>query len=186
MTIHQVHTCLKGFRKDPDMWNANMDGFLNFGEQELNDHQVRLVVEYGISKGYRLECDIPGEEVDKLLKEHENDRILYLSIKREWFLKILDGTKNEEYREIKPYWVKRFIEGRFDTIIPWLLQFARGEKGSDLPWKKYTHVCFINGRDANKCLRVEKEITSISIDYPKPGLCPKEFLGKEYFVIKFK
>lgn len=180
MSIHQVHTCLKGFRKDPDMWNANMNGFFNFRGQELNDHQIRLIVEYGIANGYRLECDIPSEEVDKLLKEHENDRILYLSIKREWFLKILNGTKDEEYREMKEYWLRRL----FNIVHPSVALYLYGEVG--ISPKGYTHVCFINGRDANKCLRIEKEITSISIGYPKPGLCPKEFLGKEYFIIKFK
>lgn len=183
MAMHQIHTCLIGLKRN-QAYRSNMDGYFNFGDEPLTDHQIRVLIDYGIEHGYETEADIPGKEAAKLLEDHKDDKILYLSIKREWFLKIIDGTKNEEYREVKPYWVKRFIEGRFD--IPWLIQFARGEKGSDLPWKKYTHVCFINGRDANKCLRVEKEITSISIDYPKPGLCPKEFLGNEYFVIKFK
>lgn len=63
MTVHRVHTCLAGVRKDPDMWHANMDGFFNFGGQELNDHQIRLIVEYAIAKGYRLDCDIPGKRL---------------------------------------------------------------------------------------------------------------------------
>lgn len=180
MAKRQIHTCLKGLRKDPDMWNENMDGFFNFGGQDLNDHQIRLIVEYGISKGYRLDCDIPGEEVDKLLKEHENDRILYLSIKREWFLKILNGTKNEEYREIKAYWLKRLFD-----VSTHHSPSASMESVNISP-KNYTHVCFINGRDANKCLRVEKEIECIYAGEPKEGMCPKEFLGKSYFVIKFK
>lgn len=31
-----------------------------------------------------------------------------LPIKRKWFFMILDGIKKEEYREIKPYYTKRF------------------------------------------------------------------------------
>ena len=33
---------------------------------------------------------------------------LVLPIKRKWFDMILAGEKTEEYREIKPYWTKRF------------------------------------------------------------------------------
>lgn len=32
----------------------------------------------------------------------------------------------------------------------------------------------------------EKKIVDITIGKPKKGLCPKEFLNKEYFIIKFK
>lgn len=33
--------------------------------------------------------------------------VLPLTLKREYFNQILCGTKKEEYREVKPYWVKR-------------------------------------------------------------------------------
>ena len=29
------------------------------------------------------------------------------TLKREWFAKIVDGSKRVEYREIKPYWTRR-------------------------------------------------------------------------------
>lgn len=40
---------------------------------------------------------------------------LILPIKKQWFDMIKNGTKKEEYREIKPYWAKRFAKyfGRF-------------------------------------------------------------------------
>lgn len=34
--------------------------------------------------------------------------------------------------------------------------------------------------------RIEKEIVSIDIDRPLRGWCPDDFLGKEFFVIRFK
>lgn len=34
--------------------------------------------------------------------------------------------------------------------------------------------------------RIEKEIESIIIGKPKKGLCPDEWLDKEFFIIKFK
>ena len=34
-------------------------------------------------------------------------KILHLSLKKEFYTLIESGVKTEEYREIKPYWVKR-------------------------------------------------------------------------------
>lgn len=41
--------------------------------------------------------------------------MLTLPIKRKWFSMILSGEKKEEYREIKPYYDKRFMN-TFGTI----------------------------------------------------------------------
>ena len=38
--------------------------------------------------------------------------ILHLTLKKKWFDMILSGEKTEEYREIKPYWIKRLLEYR--------------------------------------------------------------------------
>lgn len=35
------------------------------------------------------------------------DNILHLPLKAEWYNLIESGIKTEEYREIKPYWIKR-------------------------------------------------------------------------------
>lgn len=36
-------------------------------------------------------------------------KVLTLSVKKEWFDKIVSGEKTEEYREIKPYWASRLV-----------------------------------------------------------------------------
>lgn len=43
-------------------------------------------------------------------------KILYLSLKKEWYNLIDDGVKTEEYREIKSYWVKRLLCMKNDKI----------------------------------------------------------------------
>jgi len=53
-------------------------------------------------------------------------RILYLTIKRKWFIWLLFQVKTEEYREIKPYYQSRLL----------------GQK-------RYDAVCFINGYESN-------------------------------------
>lgn len=43
-------------------------------------------------------------------------RILQLTLKKKWFDMIATGVKTEEYREIKPYWVNRFHNKKFDAV----------------------------------------------------------------------
>ena len=105
---------------------------------------------------------------------------------------IADGRKTEEYREIKPYWVKRIIDVRnLHRVTAYILRCL---KYNDPMLKNhiifqlgipYTHVLFINGyrKDSQ---RIEKEIESITIGKPKKGLCPDKWLDKEFFVIKFE
>jgi len=44
-------------------------------------------------------------------------KILHLTLKKKWFDLIESGLKTEEYREIKPYWTKRFENKKFDRVI---------------------------------------------------------------------
>lgn len=39
-------------------------------------------------------------------------KTLSLVLKKKWYDMIASGEKTEEYREIKPYWIKRLIEER--------------------------------------------------------------------------
>jgi len=47
-------------------------------------------------------------------------KILHLTLKKKWFDLIASGEKKTEYREQKPYWEKRLLDGeeykRFDEI----------------------------------------------------------------------
>lgn len=112
---------------------------------------------------------------------HMDKKVLHLSVNKQWFKMIADGTKDEEYREIKQYWISRLLNGHYD--IPWLSQF--GEKVSeDLYWKDYTHVVFTHGYGDDKP-HIEKQIVSMSIGKPQKGLCPYQWINKCFFVIKF-
>lgn len=50
--------------------------------------------------------------------------MLTLPIKKKWFDMILSGEKKEEYREIKPYWTKRFE--KYDITSPFQVLFRNG------------------------------------------------------------
>ena len=125
-------------------------------------------------------------------------KVLNLSVKKEWFSKIVSGEKKEEYREIKPYWVARFYYDRFGKLSPVLVkeltdyiikhgdtEHFEAKNGIEVSFVPYTHVLFINGYGDDKP-RVEKEIVWIDIDRPRKGWCPDDFLGREFFVIRFK
>lgn len=125
-------------------------------------------------------------------------KVLTLTVNKEWFSRILSGVKKEEYREIKPYWVARFYYDRYGKLSPVLVkeltdyiikhgdtEHFEAKNGIEVSFIPYTHVLFINGYGDDKP-RVEKEIWWIDIDRPRKGWCPDDFLGKEFFVIKFK
>ena len=105
-------------------------------------------------------------------------KVLTLSVKKEWFDMISAGEKKEEYREIKLFWIRRLADSTDGFVL-------RNFVGITQKFKPYTHVLFINGYGNDKP-RIEKEIESIDIDRPRKGWCPDDFLGKEFFVIKFK
>lgn len=42
------------------------------------------------------------------MKRNPN-KVLHLPLKKEWYEMIESGVKTEEYREIKPHWIKRFF-----------------------------------------------------------------------------
>lgn len=112
-------------------------------------------------------------------------KVLTLSVKKEWFDKIVSGEKKEEYREIKPYWENRLIKKSWKNFVGFD-EFGRfTDVFGTLKYIPYTHVLFINGYGANRP-RIEKKIVSIAIGKPKKGMCPDKWLDTEFFVIKFK
>ena len=93
--------------------------------------------------------------------------MLVLPIKKKWFDMIASGEKTEEYREIKPYYSKRF-----ETIG---LVNKLG-----LPVINYVWVIFRNGY-SKKSPQIEAEVTlEIRAGKPEWGAEP----GVEYYVLR--
>ena len=107
-------------------------------------------------------------------------KVITLTVSKQWFDMIVAGEKTEEYREIKPYWIKR-LTTNCEVAYDVALETYCGK----VLYRPYTHVLFINGYRKDSP-RIEKEIMSITIGNPKKGLCPDKWLDKEFFVIKFK
>ena len=88
--------------------------------------------------------------------------MLTLPIKKKWFGMILSGEKKEEYREIKPYWTRRFsnIFTFFDT--------------------SEREVMFRNGYSENSQSFIAKVTLSIGTGREEWGAEP----DKEYYILK--
>ena len=101
---------------------------------------------------------------------------LDLVLKRKWYDMIASGEKTEEYREIKPYWVKRLTLLRYDNLL-----FSHRIGYQFIPFKDFTHATFHLGyaKDRPSMTFAIKEIV---IDEGKEewGALP----GETYFVIK--
>lgn len=95
--------------------------------------------------------------------------MILLPIKRKWFDMILSGEKKEEYREIKPYYTKRFQnQGLLDIY--------------ELPTINKIPIIFRNGYSANS-----PNFTALCSLDVKTG---KEEWGaepnKEYYVLRIE
>lgn len=136
--------------------------------------------------------------MDKYLSEAKKN-VLNLVVSKQWFEKIVSGEKTEEYRAIKSYWINRLLQAKYGgideyrkvTMHPEFDMLISNSKLKELLEKKtarfipYTYVRFFHGYAKNRPW-IEKKIKSITIGKPQPGLCPKEFENKEFFIIKFK
>lgn len=107
-------------------------------------------------------------------------KVLYLSLKKEWFDMIKSGEKKEEYREITPYWIKRLtgLDSNIYEISTLIMT------GKPVPMKQYTHVHFTLGYpkkdDYDKHMIFEIKSICVRDGNEKWGATP----NKNYFVIE--
>jgi len=107
-------------------------------------------------------------------------KILDLPLKKEWYNMIESGIKDEEYRDIKSYWIKRLCLYA-DTLMRCVDCDSLFMCDSCFEPYKYTHVRFRHGYTKRTMMR---EIESISIGYGKPEWgAPTD---RKVFIIKFK
>ena len=104
----------------------------------------------------------------------EHADTLHLVLKGKWYDLIASGEKTEEYREPKPYWIKRILDGS-SAKRPGLTPVS-----SRLSlWTKYERVCFHRGY-TNRTMIFEIKGISIGIGKALWG-AP---INKEVIIIK--
>lgn len=122
-------------------------------------------------------------------------KILDLHIKAKWYDMIESGEKTEEYREIKPYWLKRLfylcpsfaiyherIEKLYSSFPYEYIYFVKTYlRTSYLSVKPYTHIRFHYGYTKRTMLMGMEDIT-IGRGEPKWG-AP---FDREVFIISFE
>jgi hypothetical protein len=98
------------------------------------------------------------------MKKRNHDRIT-TTIEREWLAQIIAGTKKIEYREIKPYWTKRFAK----VSVPFELRLLNG---MNPPVPEVTVLIHkITRRAGDYCLHIKKVLSYKHWD--KRGQRPK-------------
>ena len=171
---------------------TNGKGYVRHGEPDTDEDFELAIDENAFSsyvmtlsqKWYKLGNIHAGIgfliEKPKEKKKRMKKKVLTLTVSKQWFDMIVAGEKKEEYREIKPYWIKRLTT---NCEVPY--DVAAETNCGEVLYRPYTHVLFINGYRKDSP-RIEKEIESITIGKPKKGLCPDKWLYTEFFIIKFK
>lgn len=109
---------------------------------------------------------------------------LILPLKKQWFDMIASGEKKEEYREITPYWCRRFLDTG-DLRIVYLdeetIEFMVNE--SIFKLRQFSKVTFTLGypkrEDTSRRMTFNKPKIRIGTGNPEWGA--EE--GKKYFVI---
>lgn len=77
------------------------------------------------------------------LQEISPTKILYLTARRKWFDIIASGEKNEEYRQVKPYWITRIIKREYHNLGE--IELIRALMHKETFRKDYNVVQFKNG-----------------------------------------
>jgi hypothetical protein len=101
-----------------------------------------------------------------------SNRVLKLTLKKQWFDMILSGEKTEEYREVKRYWIQRLCNE---------IEYENNQSNWEAVFKKYDWVEFTNGYNKNSP-KVTLECKGIEIGM---GFTDWGAIGHEdYFIIK--
>lgn len=117
---------------------------------------------------------------------------LTLQLKRKWFEMIRDGVKLEEYREIKPHYIRQFIKFeplKKDVIEHCKIGFDEGEINgmeNDLLLLEYSKLVFALGYpkadDTSRRMEFKNPKIRIGEGLPEWGAEP----GKIYFIITWE
>lgn len=98
---------------------------------------------------------------------------IHLPIKREWFDMILSGEKKEEYREFKPYWIRRLLGDKNAYSDPWPEQTEPMYFENPL---KIETLTLTNGYGKDRPQLIV-ELVNIDLKHPNPAWCPPGTTG---------
>lgn len=96
--------------------------------------------------------------------------MLTFNLKKQWFDKIKSGEKTHEYREVKPYWTKRFKKYTWlppfnpygDIFIEFVLGYAKKDEKEKRIKAKIKTISIINGKNTD--LAIDKDVYDIEFE----------------------
>ena len=106
-----------------------------------------------------LKTSINKQEIEEYDKHPPKSKVftpktLHLVLKSKWYDKIASGKKTSEYREIKPYWNKRFLLDLYDPEEDYTIK----QRTYEIPGVCFLSVIFSRGYTSET---MEFEINSI-------------------------
>lgn len=108
---------------------------------------------------------------------------LILPLKGKWYDMIYSGVKNEEYREMKPFYISRFSGGLMKDIVD---VEADPDTICEVFNRRYSKVSFTRGYpkadDLSRRMRFNSPKLRIGTGNPEWGAEP----GRTYFVISWE
>ena len=118
-------------------------------------------------------------------------KTLDLVLKKKWYDMIASGEKTEEYREIKPYWIRRLCyKASRSYPVPWVTMVVtsqnteylkKANKNGTMRLRAFTHVTFHLGYAKDRP-SMTFAINEIVCEEGKEEWGAEK--GKAYFVIK--
>ncbi len=107
---------------------------------------------------------------------------LQLSLKTQWFEMTKSGVKTEDYREITPYWIKRFLYGGFSLSKSTIYHIEiNGRFYQPKPFENNIMTLgYPKSTDSERILKLEHKGIEIGTGVPEWGAIE----GKLYFIIK--
>lgn len=129
---------------------------LNFEKMSQRESKLALHGIVALRKAAEALLSEDYDKSDKLMQESDRyykelqKKVLTLHIAEPWYSMIANGTKDEEYRSIKPHWIARLIE----NPSAFYLKIAEGK---ELDVKPFTHAIIVNGYPKGNIPNIEKK-----------------------------
>lgn len=96
--------------------------------------------------------------------------VMPMTLKREWFNKILSGKKRIEYRDGSEYWINRFMGKKPPKFIRFANGYNRNSPAFTIECVGIRVVPYGNETEADK-FEKEFSITSVSLEDAFRGVC---------------
>lgn len=101
-------------------------------------------------------------------------KTITLTLEKKWFDMIFSGEKKEEYREIKPYWIRRLV-GNWQQYDDGSIFY----KGDYIMPFGITAITFKNGYSKN-ARQFTIEWKGLEVKEPSPDWAPPQFKGRVF------